>query len=129
MNEIHGIFFNAHILFSIILGVWATVMAARNQSISGNFWGAIATVTILAAVILVIGIIMTLQGLRPERLVTYYLYMAWLVVIMPGLFSILRGRDDRNAAIAFALLAFFNATTSISMWQRAIIGPWLPGNA
>lgn len=129
MNEIHGIFFNAHILFSIILGVWATVMAARNQSISGNFWGAIATITILAAVILLMGIIMTLQGLRPERLVTYFLYMAWLVVIMPGLFSLLRGRDDRSAAIAFALLAFFNATTSISMWQRAIIGPWLPGNA
>lgn len=129
MNEIHGIFFNAHILFSIILGVWATTMAARNQSISGNFWGAVATVTILAAVILLMGIIMTLQGLRPERLVTYFLYMAWLVVIMPGLFSLLRGRDDRNAALAFALLAFFNATTSISMWQRAIIGPWLPGNA
>lgn len=129
MNEIHGIFFNAHILFSIILGVWATVMAARNQSISGNFWGAVATVTILAAVILLIGVVMTLQGLRPERLITYFLYMAWLVVIMPGLFSLLRGRDDRNAAIAFALLAFFNATTSISMWQRAIIGPWLPGNA
>lgn len=128
MNEIHGIFFNAHILFSIILGVWATVMAARNQSISGNFWGAVATITILAAVILLMGIIMSLQGLRPERLVTYFLYMSWLVVIMPGLFSLLRGRDDRNAAIAFALLAFFNATTSISMWQRAIIGPWLPGN-
>ena len=73
-----------------------------------------------------IGVIMTIQGLRPERIVTYYLYMSWLVIIMPGLFSLLRGRDDRNAAIAFSILAFFNATTSFSMQQRAIIGPWLP---
>lgn len=78
---------------------------------------------------MVIGIIMTIQGLRPERITTYFIYMAWLVVIMPGLFTLLRGRDDRNAAIAFSLLSFFNFTTSISMWQRHIVGPWLPGNA
>ncbi|MBL8133744.1 MAG: hypothetical protein JNL42_17915 [Anaerolineae bacterium] len=129
MNDIHGILFNAHILFSIIMGVWSALMAARNHTISGNFWGAVATLTIMAALVMVVGVVMTIQGLRPERLLTYYLYMAWLVVIMPGLFTLLRGRDDRSAAIAFSLLSFFNATTSISMWQRNIIGPWLPGNA
>lgn len=124
LNDIHSILFNAHILFSFILGAWAALMAARNESISGNFWGAVATITLLAAAILLIGIIMTLTGLRPERIVTYYLYMSWLVIIMPGVFTLLRGRDDRSAAIAFALLAFFNAATSISMVQRNVIGPW-----
>jgi hypothetical protein len=126
VNDIHTILFNAHILFSVFLGVWAAVTAGRNQPISGNFWGALATITILAAIILVVGIIMTLSGLRPERLLTYYLYMAWLVVLQPGLFTLLRGRDDRSAAIAFALLSFFNASTSLSMLQRNIIGPWFP---
>jgi hypothetical protein len=51
--------------------------------------------------------------------------MAWLVIIMPGLYSMLRGRDDRSAAIAFSILSFFNAATSISMFQREIIGPWI----
>jgi len=126
LSDIHGILFNAHILFSIALGIWAAVMAARNQSISGNFWGALATITILAATVITLGFIMTLQGLRPAdgRLSLYYLYMIWLMVIMPGLFSMLRGRDDRSAAIAFALLAFFNASTSASMAQRMIVGPW-----
>jgi hypothetical protein len=50
--------------------------------------------------------------------------MSWLVVIMPGLFTLLRGRDDRNAAIAFSILSFFNAATSVSMLQRHIVGPW-----
>jgi hypothetical protein len=124
LSTIHGIFFNAHILFSVALGIWAAGMAARNEPISGNFWGAIATYSILAGGVLLLGFIMTLQGLRPQRIVVYYLYLAWLVVIMPGLFAMLRGRDDRHAAIAFAILAFFNATTSVSMWQREVIGPW-----
>ncbi len=101
-------------------------MAARKESISGNYWGAVATGTILAGVVLLIGIIMTVTGLRTARMVTYYLYMGWLVIIMPGLFSMLRGRDDRSAAIAFSILGFFNAATSISMFQRGIVGPWLP---
>lgn len=126
INDLHNILFNAHILFSIVMGIWAALMAARNQSISGNFWGAVATITILAASVLLIGIIMTLMGWRPARLVTYYLYVVWLVVIVPGLFTLLRGRDDRSAAIAFSILCFFNATTSFSMLQRAVIGPWFP---
>ncbi len=122
LPDIHNIMFNAYIMFSLILGVWAVAMAVRNQSISGNFWGAIATITLLGAAILVLGIIMALMGMRPkdERLWLYFLYMAWLVVIMPGLFTLLRGRDDRSAAIAFAILAFFNVGVSLSMAQRVI---------
>ncbi len=104
-------------------------MAMRSQPISGNFWGSVATITLLAAIILVVGIIMTATGLRPPRITTYFLYMSWLIVIMPGLFTLLRGRDDRNAAIAFSILCFFNATTSFSMLQREIVGPWMMSGA
>jgi hypothetical protein len=124
LNDIHAIVFNMHILFSLILGIWGAMLALRNQPISGNYWGAVATSTIVAGVVILIGIAMTLMGLRPQRVVTYYLYMLWLVVIMPGLYSLLRGRDDRNAAIAYTILCFFNAATSASMFQRQIIGPW-----
>lgn len=124
LNTLHSILFNAHILYSVALGIWSATMAYRNEPISGNFWGAVATISIFAGVITLIGIIMTIQGLRPERLVTYYLYMSWLVIIMPGLFALLRGRDDRNAAIAFSILSFFNAATSLSMLQRHVVGPW-----
>jgi putative exporter of polyketide antibiotics len=124
LNDIHSILFNATILYSIVLGIWSAVMASRNEPISGNFWGAVASYAILAGIVLVIGIIMTLQGLRPQRTILYYLYMGWLVVIMPGLFTLLRGRDDRSAAIAFSILSFFNAATSFSMFQRNVIGPW-----
>ena len=70
---------------------------------------------------------MALQGLEPRsgRMTVYFLYIAFLLVIMPGLFSLLRGRDDRSAGIAFAVLAFFNASTSISMVTRELSGPWV----
>jgi hypothetical protein len=126
LNTVHSILFNAHILYSLALGIWAAVMAARNEAISGNFWGAVATYAALAGMTALVGIAMTASGLRPGRLTLYFLYMAWLVIIMPGLFTLLRGRDDRSAAIAFALLGFFNAFTSASMVQRMVTGPWLP---
>jgi hypothetical protein len=125
LATLHSIFFNMHILYSIILGIWAAVMSFRDQSISGNYWGAVATGTILAIGVVLLGIVMTLQGFRTARIVVYYIYMSWLVIVMPGLYSMLRGRDDRSAAIAFSILSFFNAATSISMLQRDITGPWI----
>jgi putative exporter of polyketide antibiotics len=127
MADIHGILFNAQILFSVALGIWAAIIAGRNEAISGNYWGAIATFAGLVAVTLVVGILLTAQGLRPRdgRLWLYYLYMLFLLVILPGLFSLLRGRDDRTAAISFAVLTFFNASMSVSLLDRGVVGPWV----
>ncbi|PJF22028.1 MAG: hypothetical protein CUN56_08035 [Phototrophicales bacterium] len=127
MSDIHGILFNMQIIYSIFLGVWAAVSAAQGKSISGNFWGAVATYTILIAGTLLMGVVLALSGLRPKdgRLTLYFLYMLFLLVIMPGLFSMLRGRDDRAAGVAFAILAFFNASVGISMADRGLVGPWI----
>ena len=48
MAEIHQILFNMHILYSLALGIWACVTAARNEPISGHYWGAILTYALLA---------------------------------------------------------------------------------
>ena len=128
MADIHQILFNMHILYSLALGVWASATAARNEPISGNYWGAVVTYAPLAGATLLVGVVLLLSGYQPgsERIIVYVLYMLWLAIIMPGLFSMMRGRDDRQAALAFALLAFFNFTTSLSMIERQLIGPWVP---
>lgn len=126
LSDIHTILFNAYVMFSVILGVWSAVSAGRNQPLSGNFWGAVATISLLAAGILVVGVVMLLSGQRPAdgRVWLYILYMIFLVVIMPGLFTLLRGRDDRGAALAFSLLAFFNAGVAVSMADR-VLTTWI----
>ncbi|MCS6835373.1 MAG: hypothetical protein NZ750_05065 [Anaerolineae bacterium] len=124
MEALHNVLFNMQALYSFALGVYAAILAAQNKSISGNFWGAVGTYTVLNVLILILGIILASRGEIVEsggRNTIYFLYMAFLVVIMPGLFSLLRGRDDRNAAIAFSLLALFNASVSISMIQRGLV--------
>ncbi len=124
MTSLHDILFNMQIIYSILIGVYAASLAARQQSISGNFWGTILIYAGLSGITLVVGIILALNGYRVVsggRNAIYFLYMAFLCVIMPGLFSLLRGRDDRNAAIAFSLLALFNASVSISMFQRGLV--------
>jgi len=124
---IHQILFNMHILYSLALGIWATVIAARNQEISGNYWGAILTYAGLAGITLVVGVILLAMGMQPRsgRVVVYILYMLWLAIIMPGLFSLMKGRDDRFAALAFAVLAFFNFSTAISMIERGLVNGWI----
>ena len=115
-------------MYSLALALWACATAARNEPISGNYWGAVLTYSLLAGTTLLVGVVLLLSGYQPgsERIIVYVLYMLWLAIIMPGLFSMMRGRDDRQAALAFALLAFFNFTTSLSMIERQLIGPWVP---
>ena len=127
MADLHQILFNMHIMYSLALGVWATYVAGRKQAISGHFWGAVVTYALLAGVTLLVGVMLLLSGLQPRsgRVVVYLLYMLWLAIIMPGLFSLMSGRDDKHAALAYALLAFFNFTTSLSMMERELVGPWV----
>lgn len=127
MADLHQILFNMHIMYSLALGVWAVYMARWQGAISGHYWGAVLTYALLAAVTLAVGLALLLSGMQPRsgRVVVYLLYMLWLAIIMPGLFSLMSGRDDKHAALAYALLAIFNFTTSLSMLERELVGPWV----
>ncbi|MAU10758.1 MAG: hypothetical protein CL607_13120 [Anaerolineaceae bacterium] len=123
LADIHSILFNMVILYSFLLGVYAAVLAARNGSISGNFWGAIGVYVVLTSITLIVGVILILSGYTVEsggRIIIYILYMLFMIVIMPGLFSFLQGRDDRSAAMYFAMLALFNAAVALSMAERGL---------
>lgn len=123
MADLHGILFTMQILYSLALGVWATYQAAWNRPLTGGFWGSVAVYAVLNSVILLVGGFLFFRGFTIDadgRVGIYFLYMLFLIVIMPGLFSMLHGRDDRRATIYFAALALFNASVSFSMLDRGL---------
>jgi hypothetical protein len=123
MSEIHNSLFLMQTLYSLGLGIYAGWLSAREQPLSGNFWGSVGVYVILNIVVLIVGIILNFMGYTVQsegRIFIYYLYMMFLIVIMPGLFSMLRGRDDRGASLMFATLAIFNASVSYSMIERGL---------
>lgn len=137
LSDLHGILFNMQALYSGMLGIYGAWLAAQAGNpaaqpaddssegglVSGNFWGAVVIYILLNLVILVLGIVLLVSGYNiasEGRIAIYFLYMAFLIVIMPGLYSMLRGRDDRRAAMYFSVLAFFNAAVSFSMAERGL---------
>lgn len=111
MPTLHAILNNAYVLFSFAVGVWAAVQAGRDEPLTGGFWGALALNTALAGAVLGLAVLMALTGLPAARGV-YYLYGIYFVIVMPGTFALLRGRDDRTAALMYGIIAFFSGAAA-----------------
>ena len=102
----------AYILFCFALGIWAGFVAVRGGTLGGQFWGAIWSCTILAGLGLLAWLARALshESLRP----VYVLYELYFIIVLPGTFALLKGRDDRSAAAIFAGVAIFSALSAIS---------------
>ncbi len=122
MPQIHAVLNNAYILFSILLGVWSAVQAGRNRPLGGQFWGALAANTLLAALTLGVAVIAALTGIQPKRGV-YFLYAIYFVIVLPGTFALLRGRDDRTAALIYGIVTFFSAGAASRV--PLLTEPWI----
>lgn len=123
LAEAHDFLFRMQMLYSVILGIYGAYLYVQKEALSGNYFGSVAVYAILNVIVLILGIILNVSGytiLSEDRIFIYYLYMLFLIVIMPGLFSMLRGRDDIQAAMYFFILAFFNAAVSWSMFGRGL---------
>src|SRR5436305_4755692 len=117
------IFNTAYILFCFALGLWSGVVYIRNQNLGGDFWGAMWMCTILAVFMLLLWLGRALSGeqLRP----VYLLYELYFILVLPGTFALLRGRDDRVAAGIFAAVTIFSGLAAISAADptRHVIAP------
>jgi hypothetical protein len=134
MEVIHQGLNTAYIIFSFILGMYAATIAGRNVPISGEFWGTMWTNTGLAALILIVALILSATGKKPvgidpegsgesvPRVLVYYLYAVYFIISLPGAYAIMRGNDNRVAAIVFSFIGFFNAAAAYSAIARVVTG-------
>ncbi|HRE46812.1 MAG TPA: hypothetical protein PLD47_03735 [Aggregatilineales bacterium] len=112
LDTLSVIILTAYILFSFALGIWAGANAVRGQGLDAAYFGALWFCTALGVGSLILWLLRSLAG---EQLRWVYgLYMAYFIVVYPGTFALLRGRDDRTAAWIFAGIAIFTAFSAIS---------------
>lgn len=118
-----SIFNTAYILFCFALGIWAGAVALRNGQLGGQFWGAMWTCTLMAVIGALLWLARTLA--HEELRSVYLLYELYFIVVFPGTFALLRGRDDRSAAAIFAGIAIFTALSAFSAADpsRGVIAP------
>jgi len=121
MPTIHLALNNAYILFSFALGGWCVLKLIRNQGLDGQFWGAVVLNTVLAVAVLLLAAAMYLAGIRPHRAV-YFLYAIYFAIVLPGTFSLLRGRDDRLAVIIFGIVTIFSGAAATRV--PLLVEPW-----
>lgn len=123
VDTLAGILNTAYILFAFALGIWAGSIFIRGGSLGGQFWGAIWTCSGLAVGSLIVWLLRTLAGEQLRWV--YLLYLLFFIIVLPGTFAIMRGRDDRVAAGIFAGVAIFAALSAISAADpsRGVIAP------
>jgi hypothetical protein len=110
---------NAYVLYCVALGLWAGWLWLRDQPLSGNFWGAMWLASLLAVFSLLIGVVRALGGAQFRTV--FWLYELYFILVFPGTFALLRGQDDRRAAMYFAGVAIFSALAAISTADRNVI--------
>ncbi len=123
LQDLHEGLNNAYIMFCFLLGIYAAWLGGTNKPLSGNFWGAMWVDTILAGLVLLVTILLTILGVKPKRIITYYLYAIYFLISMPGLFASLRGNDNRRAAYFFGVLGVFNAAAAYRA-ETVLVLPW-----
>jgi hypothetical protein len=117
--QIHEGLARACVIFSLLIGVYGLWRYFRNQGVSGNLWGMLAAGELLYLAQAVVGMMLYGLGARPAsgRTWVHILYGVLLVIVLPGAYTYLRGRDGRREALLYGLIGLFLAGISL----RAIV--------
>jgi hypothetical protein len=113
LSMIHANLANTSLLFAVIAGIWGIALRLRNRSIDGNYWGILAVGELLFLGQGLLGAYLWIGGARPGRMGIHILYGVVLIIGLPSYYAITKGRDDKNAALAYGLLCLFLAAITL----------------
>ena len=107
ITELHRALSNTIWMFYLAIALWGLLRAIRRRPVDGSYFGAIVVIQLVLVVQVLLGVILYLGGARPDRELVHYLYAAFGIVFLPGLFAYLRGDDSPQAQWIYALAALF----------------------
>jgi hypothetical protein len=102
----HGRIAQSVVLYSLIMGVWATWNYFRKQGVEGNYLGAIVVGELLMLAQGIIGAIMVIGGAIPGNL-WHFLYGVLVAVCWPGVYVYTHARVGRTEGAIYAMVSFF----------------------
>lgn len=105
--SVHGVISNSAVLFFLLLGLWGLFRAVRKHGVDASYMGALVIGELIFVAQAVMGIILAIGGGVPGRGSFHYLYGAFAVVALPGLFAYLRGDDSNQAQWYYGLATLF----------------------
>ena len=110
--ELHGAVSWTTLIFFALMGLWGLIRALRKYSVDGSFMGAMVIGEGLFILQALLGLILVITGALPGRTV-HFLYGAFALVALPGLFAYLKGEDDNQAQWYYAIAILFLAGVSL----------------
>jgi hypothetical protein len=104
LDSVHGFLADAVILYTLILGIWGVSSSALGQGISEPYWIALALGEMLLMTQGLLGAFLWSQGQQPAQ-GAHVLYGAAPALVIPAVYIITRGREDRKQALAYGIMA------------------------
>ena len=103
---------HARLLFTILLffgalAIWGFVGYLRGQGISGSYQGALAIGELLMLAQALVGVALWIGGREAYRQSIHVLYGIVAVIMLPGTFAYVRGRDSRWEQLIYAVVCLF----------------------
>jgi heme A synthase len=112
VTEVHRTISLSTVLFMAALGVWGLVRSIRDNGVDGSYMGALVIGELLFVVQALLGVILVIAGENPGRVV-HFIYGAFALVALPGLFAYLRGDDSNRAQWLYTIATLFLAGVAV----------------
>ena len=122
---VHNGLANACLIFSVLIAAYSLLIFIRNQSLTPGFFGALVIAEVLFLAQAVVGVILAFQGGTPARGWVHELYGVVMIISLPGLYAITRGRDTHLEALYYFAMAIFLAGIALRATETALVA--LPG--
>lgn len=106
VRELHSVLSRTSILFFVLLGIWGLIRAFRSQGVGPSYLGALVIGEGIFIVQTILGVILVIGGNQPARVV-HFIYGAFAVVAIPGLFALTKGDDSNQTQWYYTILVLF----------------------
>ncbi|HUS94164.1 MAG TPA: hypothetical protein VMZ24_03195 [Patescibacteria group bacterium] len=112
IGELHRVISLSSVIFLSFIGIWGFVQAIRKKGVEGSYMGALVIGELLLVFQTLLGIILVIDGARPGRTV-HFIYGAFALVALPGLFAYLKGDDSNTSQWYYAIATLFLAGVAV----------------